>query len=462
MISLKKSSIYELVVEDIAYGGKGLSKIDGFVVFINNTVPGDIVDAKIIKKRKNYAEAEVVNFLRYSNHRIQPACTYSGICGGCKWQFLNYDQQLIYKRQHVLESLEHISLIKDIQVNPTIPSDNIFGYRNKMEFSCSDRRWLLPSEMGLDVESWFGLGLHVPGTFYKVLDISKCLLQPNSGNEILNDVRSFMKESDKLPYGLRDHGGFWRFLVIRHSVAHDQWMVNIVTANNDINTVKPLAELLTNKYTSIVSVVNSITSRKAGVANGEYKFNLVGEGKIRDKIGFYNFDISPDSFFQTNTKSAKKLYDIVSLYAALSGKELVLDLYCGTGTIAVYLSKMAKEVVGIEISESAILDAKNNCKLNDITNCHFILGDVKERLVDIHTNPDVVIIDPPRAGMHREVLMKILTMLPNRLIYVSCNPTTLARDILELKDVYEVEAIQPVDMFPHTFHVEVVAKLTKK
>ncbi len=461
-MKIKKGQLIELNISGIAYGGKGLSQIDGLVVFVDNSVPLDRVVARVIKRKKQYAEARVETLLEPSPFRISPPCIYSGFCGGCKWQALSYEKQLVYKRQHVVESLEHIGLIQNVLVHPTIPSPLKFGYRNKMEFSCSDRRWLLPDEMGLEnVDSSFAIGLHVPGTYYKVLDIKECLLQPDLGNHILNDVRNFLKSSDAPVYGLKNHAGYWRFLMLRHSAAYDQWMVNLITATENREIVQPLAEKLTDKYPQIVSIVNNITSRKAGIAVGEYEIPLAGLSCIKDKIGSYEFEISANSFFQTNTLGAEHLYDTVKRYAALSGRETVVDLYCGTGAIAIHLAEYAKNVIGMEIAESAVIDAENNCRINRVSNCRFILGDIKESFLKVEIRPDVMIIDPPRAGMHKDVVKKVINMLPEKLVYVSCNPASMARDVSMLKDSYKVLEVQPVDMFPHTYHIESVARLEK-
>ncbi|OEU66314.1 MAG: 23S rRNA (uracil-5-)-methyltransferase RumA [Desulfobacterales bacterium PC51MH44] len=462
-MKVKKGQLIELSISGIAFGGKGLARVDGLTVFVDQAVPLDLVMARIIKRKKQYAEARVDTLLEPSPFRTDPPCMHSGFCGGCKWQFLNYDKQLVYKRQHVTESLKHIGLIKDVLVHPTIPSPLIFGYRNKMEFSCSDRRWLLPDEMEKeDVDRDFALGLHVSGTFYKVLDTKVCLLQPELGNHILDDVRTFIKTSDAPVYGLRSHTGFWRFIMLRHSAAYDQWMVNVITATEDRATVQPLAEKLMDKYPQIVSIVNNITSRKAGVAIGEYEIPLAGFSYIKDKIGSLEFEISANSFFQTNTLGAERLYKIVDEYAGLTGRETAIDLYCGTGTIAICLADSAKKVIGLEIVESAVADAENNCRINGITNCRFILGDIKENLSKVAARPDVMIIDPPRAGMHKDVVSQVLEMAPGRIVYVSCNPATMARDLGMLKDSYSVLEVQPVDMFPHTYHIESVARLEKK
>ncbi|MBW2602822.1 MAG: 23S rRNA (uracil(1939)-C(5))-methyltransferase RlmD [Deltaproteobacteria bacterium] len=459
-MKIKKGQLLELDIFGIAFGGKGIAKINGLTVFVEKAVPMDHVVARIFKRKKQYAEAFIDTLVKPSPFRVAPRCMYSGFCGGCKWQFLNYDKQLEYKQQHVMESIERIGQIHGVPVHPTIPSPEIFEYRNKMEFSCSDRRWLLPDEMDRSgVDNSFALGLHVSGTFYKVMDTRVCLLQPELGNRILNDVRIFIRASGVPVYGLRSHIGFWRFIMLRHSMAYNQWMVNIITAKEDRKTVQPLADQLVNTYPQIVSVINNITSRKAGVATGEYEILLSGQPFIRDKIGEFEFEISANSFFQTNTRGAKRLYETIKEYADLSGKETVVDLYCGTGAIAIFISGAAKTVIGIEIAESAVNDAMNNCRINGISNCRFVLGDIKEKLAELKAAPDVMIIDPPRAGMHKDVVRNILELAPARIVYVSCNPATMARDLGMLKESYRVLEVQPVDMFPHTHHIESVAGL---
>ncbi|UCF90961.1 MAG: 23S rRNA (uracil(1939)-C(5))-methyltransferase RlmD [Desulfobacterales bacterium] len=462
-MNIKKGQLLEADVTDIAFGGRGLTRIDGLAVFVDQAVPGDTARIRIIKRKPHYAEARVAELIKPSPFRIDPPCEYSGFCGGCKWQFLNYDQQLVYKRRHVKDALEHIALIRGVPVHPTLPSPKVFGYRNKMEFSCSDRRWLLPSEVGRNnVQINFALGLHVPGTFHRVIDTRACLLQPDLGNRILEDVRQFMKSSAAPVYGLRSHSGYWRFLMLRHSVVYDHWMVNIVTASEDLPKLTPLADFLRDKYPRVVAVVNNITSRKAGVALGEFERPLAGSSIIRDRIGQFEFEISANSFFQTNTLGAEQLYAIVKAYAELSGKETVLDLYSGTGTIPILLSEAAQEIVGIELAASAVVDAENNCRRNAIKNCRFIQGDIRNCLSRLSKRPDVLIIDPPRAGMHKDIVKQVLEMAPERLVYVSCNPSTQARDLALMQGRYRVAEMQPVDMFPHTYHIESVAKLVKR
>lgn len=462
-MSVKKGREIEVEITQVAFGGKGLCRVDGMAVFVDQAIPGDRVLVRIVKKKKQYAEARVVDLLAPSPFRVKSPCPYSGICGGCKWQFMDYRQQLVFKQRHVQEALAHIGQLPDVKVHATIGSDPVFGYRNKMEFSCADRRWLLPEELGRDdVDSGMGLGLHVPGTFYKVLDIQACLLQPDLGNRILSDVRRYIRTSSLPVYGLRSHKGFWRFLVLRHSVSLDQWMVNIVTADEDREQVQPLADELMRKYDNVVSVVNNITSRKAAVAVGEREIHLSGASVIVDRIGDYEFELSANSFFQTNTLGAKRLYDTAKSYAGLTGKETVVDLYCGAGTIAIYLAGDAREVVGMELVDSAVEDARRNCLRNHIDNCRFIHGDIRHTLSRIEHPPDVMIIDPPRAGMHQDVVRQVLSMAPRKIVYVSCNPSTLARDAALLKDAYRIVEVQPADMFPHTYHIESVAKMLKK
>jgi 23S rRNA (uracil1939-C5)-methyltransferase len=332
-----------------------------------------------------------------------------------------------------------------------------------MEFSCSSKRWLMPFELeNPDIKKNFGIGLHVPGTFDKVIDIDHCDIMPELGSLILNDVRCFIKDSALPAYHLRTHEGFWRFLMLRHSVAFDHWMVNIVTRTKQLDVVTRLADHLTKKYPVIQSVMNNITDAKSGVSVGKEEICLAGQDHIKEKLGPFVFNISANSFFQTNTRACEKLYAIVSKYAALTGKEIVLDLYSGTGTIPVWMSKDAKNVYGIEIVESAVTDAKKNAAFNGIENCEFLLGDIKDVLPLIKQKPDVIVIDPPRVGMHKDVVAQVLALSAPKIVYVSCNPSTLARDLDMLVNRYRVEQVQPVDMFPHTYHIESVALLTLK
>ena len=462
-MTIKKRKAYELEIIDLAFGGRGLAKPDGFPIFIDRCVPGDVVFAKITKKKKSWAEGKLIEILKQSPLRNQGKCQYCNFCGGCKWQQIGYDIQLAYKKRHVIESMEHIGGLKDVRVNDVIPSDRIYEYRNKMEFSCSSKRWLLPWELeNEEIKKDFGIGLHVPGTFDKVIDIKQCEIMPTLGNKILEDVREFIKASYFQAYNLKNHEGFWRFLMLRHSVAFDTWMVNVVTTVKKIDVVQNLADLLAQKYPQIKSILNNITDSKSGVSIDKEEIVLYGEDHIKEKLGKFEFKISANSFFQTNTRSCEKLYSKVSEYAALTGNEIVMDLYSGTGTIPIWLSDQAKMVYGIEIVKSAVIDAKKNAHLNGIENCEFFEGDIKDVLPRLKKKPDVMIIDPPRVGMHKDVVGQVLLISPEKIVYVSCNPSTLARDLEMLAPKYEISQIQPIDMFPHTYHIESIALLLKK
>jgi len=302
----------------------------------------------------------------------------------------------------------------------------------------------------------------VPGTFDKVIDIHQCEIMPGLGNQILDEVRRFIKTSCLPAYDLKTHEGFWRFLMLRHSVAFDTWMVNIVTRDKRLDVVSDLCDMLTGKFHGIESVMNNITDSKSGISVGQEEICLFGKDHIMEKLGRFSFKISANSFFQTNTRSCEKLYAKVSEYAGLKGNEIVLDLYSGTGTIPIWLSDKAKMVIGIEIVKSAVVDAKKNADLNNIDNCEFLEGDIKDVLPGLNLIPDVMIIDPPRVGMHKDVVAQVLALGPSKIVYVSCNPATLARDLEMISQNYEVKEIQPVDMFPHTYHIESVALLLKK
>lgn len=459
----KKQTIVEAAVTGIAFGGRGIARIEGMAVFVDQAVPGDRGMIRITRKRRHYAEARLVELLEASPDRVAPPCRYSGLCGGCTWQYLRYDKQLEYKREHVRECIARIGGLSGVVVHATLPAEPVFAYRNKMEFTCAERRWLLPEEMGrAQIEPGFALGLHVPGAFNKVIDVERCLLQPPLGNRILEEIRSGIRESGRAVYGLRTHEGFWRFAMLRNSAADGRWMVNMVTAAEDGDALAALALRLRGKFPEISSVVHNVTARKAGVAVGETERVVWGDGFIRDRIGGFEFQISANSFFQTNTRGAARLYQTVLDCAELRGTESVVDLYSGTGTIPIFISGFCREVLGIEIVAGAVADAERNCRLNGVDNCRFLRGDILEGLAQADAHPDVMIIDPPRVGMAKEVVGRVLAMAPPRLVYVSCNPATLARDLALLGERYEVAEVQPIDMFPHTFHVESVARLERR
>ncbi len=484
----KKADIIELTIDRVAFGGQGVARLDGLVIFVKGAIPGDRVKALMFRKKKAYAEAKIHELLVPSPDRIETPCPYFGICGGCQWQHLTYKRQLEYKKGHVEEALSHIGSLSGIAVHDPIPSEKQFAYRNKMEFSFSDRTWLPhppvpvspppltpPTRGGEQVGGgpgfppWvkggrgdFALGLHVPGTFDKIIDVERCLLQQERGNEILREVKSFAEKSGLPPYGLKSHEGFWRYLTLRHSAYLDEWMVNLVTSEMRSEVVLPLVQRLIALFSNVKTVVNNITARRASIAVGEREAVLAGDGILQDRIGASFFQISANSFFQTNSLGAEKLYGKVVEFAELTGRETVLDLYSGTGTIPIFLASSARRVIGMELAESAVLDARRNSQTNGIENCEFILGDIRENLGLLKIQPEVMIIDPPRAGMHQDVLSRVLEIGAERIVYVSCNPATLARDLGQMRENYRVAEIQPVDMFPHTYHIECVAKLTRK
>jgi 23S rRNA (uracil1939-C5)-methyltransferase len=462
-MTVRKGQTIELSIEKMAFGGAGVARADGLVVFVRGAVAGDRVLASVSRKKKDYAEARVAELLAPSVDRVAPPCPYSGYCGGCQWQHVRYERQLAYKTAIVRESLHHLGGMPDVPVRDALPSEEAFGYRNKMEFSFSDRRWRLPGEMSADApEEGFVLGLHVPGTYHKVLDVEACLLQQDTGNAILREVKEYARSSGLPPYGLRSHQGFWRFLVLRHSKALDRWMVNIVTSESRREVVQPLANRLCARFEGIVTVVNNVNTRRAAIAVGEFEEVLAGDGTMVDNIGPYAFRISANAFFQTNSLGALRLYEQVMRFADPRDGESVLDLYSGTGTIPIFMAGRVGSITGFEVNPGAVSDALANCRRNGIANCRFIEGDILVTLPRVTEPADLMVIDPPRAGMHKEVVRQVLMASPSRIIYVSCNPATLARDLALLSEGYEVIEVQPVDMFPHTFHIEAVANLRKK
>jgi 23S rRNA (uracil1939-C5)-methyltransferase len=460
---VRKGDILDLDVEKMAYGGRGLVRADNFVIFVQGAFPGDRVRAVITRKKQGFAEARLQALLSPSPDRVEVRCSHSPYCGGCQWQELRYETQLFYKRNFVRESLSHIGGLEGVPVRSVLPSPRMFQYRNKMEFSFSDRRWLLPEELDQEqVDDAFALGLHVSGSYRKVLAIDVCHLQEQLGNEILRCVRDFARSSEAPVYGITSHEGFWRFLTLRHSVFHDQWMVNVVTAEDRPRLMELLTGELTRRFPSIKTVVNNISRKKASIAVGERERCFFGDGFLEDRIGRFHFRISANSFFQTNSRAAHLLYDQVVKYAEPKAGDRVLDLYSGTGTIPLYLSDHVEQVVGMEITESAVRDAERNAGDNGVKNCRFVCGDIRKMLGSFDYRPHVVIVDPPRAGMHSDVLARLRELAPERIVYVSCNPATLARDLECLVRDYRIQEIQPVDLFPHTYHIEAVAGLVRK
>jgi 23S rRNA (uracil1939-C5)-methyltransferase len=473
MSDLKRGAELELEVESLAFGTKGVSRLNGFVIFVEEALPGQRVRVQIFKKKKGYAEARTVEVIQQSPNFVAPRCRHFADCGGCLLQNLDYEIQLLSKQQQVKELLEHIGGIAGPRVAPVIGSPQIFFYRNKMEFSFSRQRWLTREEIAkneIALAKNFALGLHARNRYDKTLAIEACHLQSPLSNQILAVARTFTEQHALLPYTTFGHTGFWRFLVIREGKKTNEVMVNVVTADAPEGraAVQQLAEKLQAEIPQITTIVHNINRSKAQVAVGEEELVLSGPGFIREGIGPFLFQISANSFFQTNTLGAEKLYAVAREFAALTGKEIVYDLYCGAGTISIFISQQAKQVVGFEIVPQAIHDAGVNCRLNNVTNCSFVQGDLKDELAQIPVitrrwgKPDVVIIDPPRAGMHPKVVQKIIELSAQRIVYISCNPSTFARDVKELSIMgYQLKKAQPVDMFPHTSHIEVVGVLEK-
>ncbi|MCI0707759.1 MAG: 23S rRNA (uracil(1939)-C(5))-methyltransferase RlmD [Ignavibacteriae bacterium] len=467
---LTKGTELQLHIADSAFEGKTVSRIDGFVVFVEGAVPGDVVIARVTKVKKSYAEARVVRVEQPSSHRVEPRCKYFGTCGGCKWQHVGYEIQLRFKQQHVVDAFERIGGFADLPILPIIGSEDIYFYRNKMEYSFSDQQWLSEppvrnSEIRNPKPEIF-VGLHVPQRYDKVLDITECHLQSETSNRILNVTREFARKSGLNVYTSESESGYFRFLVIRQSKRTNELMVNLVTFDEKKDVMQGYVKALQTAAPEVTTVVNTINTKKAQIAYGETEQTYLGDGVIHERLGKHLFTVSASSFFQTNTVQAERLYGVAKSFAELQPHEVVWDLYSGTGSIALLISAAAKEVIGIESVESAVRDAKRNADANGVTNCRFILGDLKDRLtrdtawMQSHAKPDVMVIDPPRSGMHQRVVEEILALNPTRIVYVSCNPTTQARDVKILcSERYRLVKLQPVDMFPHTYHIESVALL---
>ncbi len=465
---ISKGNEVDLYIEKLAFGGKAVAKVDGFVVFLDRAVPGQTVRARITKKKRNYAEGRLVEVLSQSPHYRAPVCPHFGICGGCLWQDIAYEEQLFWKRRHVIESLEHIAGAGETEVLPIVPSPETLHYRNKMEFTFSAKRWLLPEELEEEhsPDALFALGLHVRGFFDKVFNIDECLLQSHTASAILREVREWARKSGLPAYSIRSHEGFWRFLVIREAKRTGQILVHLITSGDSgaRALMDRFADHLHTKFPGITTLIHSMNDKKSQVAVGDSSRVLFGPGFIEEMLGDLRFRISANSFFQTNTLGAEKLYEHVARVADFNDSEKVWDLYCGTGSIGIFIASRVKEVVGIELVEDAVKDARENCRANGIHNCTFLAGDLKDviRQASEAGPPDVVIADPPRPGMHPKVVKTLLELAPKRIIAVSCNPASLARDAALLMDAYEIKSVQPFDLFPHTPHVECVVRFDKK
>lgn len=457
---VKKNGVYPLEIKSLAFGGKGVARVEDYVVFVKRAIPGDKINARIIRRKKSYAEAVIESFIEKSKIRIDVPCKHFEFCGGCTWQNMQYQDQLDFKSQIVADALKHVPGMHSSLLLSILPSAKFFHYRNKMEFSFSESKWLPPEDLNNpDISKKFALGLHAPGAFNKIIHIENCMLQSDQANEVLMFVSAYARENNLEPYNLKNHEGFLRFLVIRQSFSTNMLMVNIVTAYKD-DQLKVLADLLMDKIPAIAGVVNNINSRKAQIAVGEEEILLTGKSFIVDEIKPFKFNISANSFFQTNTQQAKVLYDKVIEFAELDKNETSWDLYCGTGTISLFLAQHCKEVTGFEITPSSVENAIENARFYNFDNIHFIAGDVINNMQSSATKPNLIVTDPPRAGMHEKVVKSILDIGPDKIVYVSCNPTTMARDLNLLYSKYDIDKVQPVDMFPQTYHIECVTKLS--
>ena len=451
-------------------GAKGVSvakAADGKVIFVSNVVPGDVVDVQTFKKRKAYYEGKAVRFHEFSEHRVEPVCEHFGVCGGCKWQNMAYSQQLFYKNNEVFNNLKRIGKVELPDFEPILGSEKQFFYRNKMEFSFSDSRWLTEDEIesAETLTERNALGFHIPKMWDKILDIRKCHLQEDPSNAIRNSVKNFAIENGLTFFNARNHTGLLRTLMIR-TASTGELMVLVQFFENDMEKRNLLMEFLATTFPEITSL-QYVVNEKANDTLYDQKIELYkGRDFILEEMEGLKFSINAKSFYQTNSEQAYELYKITRDFAGLTGNELVYDLYTGTGTIAQFVSKGAKKVIGVESVPEAIVDAKANAERNSITNCEFYVGDMKvvfnQDFINTHGKPDVIITDPPRDGMHKDVIEQILSIAPEKIVYVSCNSATQARDLALMDEMYQVTRVRPVDMFPQTHHVENVVLLEKR
>ncbi|GAT63876.1 23S rRNA (uracil(1939)-C(5))-methyltransferase RlmD [Paludibacter jiangxiensis] len=456
-----------VTILDVAAEGKAIAKNNDMVIFVPYVAPSDIVDIQLTRKKNSYAEGKAVNFHSYSTERVEPVCEHFGVCGGCKWQHLNYQAQLKYKQQQVTDNLTRIGKIELPDISPILGSKDITHYRNKLEFTFSNKRWMTDEEIksNAQFEDMNALGFHIPTYFDKVLDIKKCWLQDDIANQIRLAVRSYAIEHHLAFFDLRNQAGFLRNMIIRTSTTGELMLI-MVFFKEEKEKRENLLDHLLSLFPNITSLVYIINEKVNDTITDQDVILYHGRDHIFEQMEDLKFKIGAKSFYQTNSKQAYELYKIVRDFAQLSGNELVYDLYTGTGTIANFVSHQAKKVVGIEYVPEAIEDAKVNSELNSVQNTLFYAGDMKDILnndfINEHGHPDVIITDPPRAGMHTNVVDAIIFAAPKRIVYVSCNPATQARDLSLLDEQYKVTRVQPVDMFPHTHHVENVVLLEKR
>ena len=477
--------IEHVEITGVAAEGKAIAKVQstkdnvqstsGMVVFVPNCVPGDIVDLQVTKKKHSFMEAKVLRIVQPSSVRCEARCKHFGVCGGCKWQILPYEEQLRYKQQQIVDNLTRIGKIELPEISPILGSKHVYEYRNKLEFTCADRKWfpweVIEAAGGLDkIDSSYGLGFHIPGAFDKVLDIEECHLMPDINNRIRNSVRSYAREHGLTFYNEHTHEGLLRTLILRNNHKGELMLIVVFGASleseQNNHAAMGLLEYLHTEFPEIISLLY-VENLKFNDTIGDQEVKVYfGQDHIIEEMEGLLFKVGPKSFYQTNTEQAYELYKVAREFAQLTGDELVYDLYTGTGTIANFVAKKARQVIGIEYVPEAIEDAEVNSKINKITNTLFFAGDMKDILNDDfvaqYGRPDVIITDPPRAGMHEDVVNVILNAEPKRIVYVSCNPATQARDLALLDAKYKVTKVQPVDMFPHTQHVENVVQLCRR
>jgi 23S rRNA (uracil1939-C5)-methyltransferase len=452
-----------VLVEDYAAEGKSIARVQGKVVFIEKVVPGDIVDIKLFKSKKDWAEGYPLQFRSFSKERTTPFCQHFGICGGCQWQMLPYEKQLFYKRQQVEDNLKRIGKIELPEIPAVLGADETKWYRNKLEYTFSSKRFIPENEFVKDeLNDLNAAGFHAKGLFDKVVEIEKCWLQAEPTNAVRKVLAEFARKSNFSFYDHKLHTGFLRTVLLRICETGEV-MVNVVMAEDDESKRKLLLEHLLNEVPGITTLLYTINTKWNDSLHDLEPVVVTGKGYVMENLEELQFKIGPKSFFQTNTRQTEKLYSVAREYAGLTGNEIVYDLYCGTGSIGIFVSRMAKKIIGVEMIAAAIADAKENAALNNVQHAEFFTGDVikicDDAFFTTHGKPDVIITDPPRAGMHEKLVKKILEIAAPTVVYVSCNPATQARDLRLLDEKYMVTKVQPVDMFPHTHHIENVAQL---
>lgn len=462
----KKGEEITLRIDSAAYEGKAIGKVDGMAIFVKNVAPGDLIRARITRKKKQFAEAQLLEILENGEVRQPVKCQHAFHCGGCTWQHVTYEEQLRFKRDQVRDHLHRIGHLTHVNPIQVLRSENQFHYRNKIEYTFSDRRWLTPEEIqsGEEIaQSGVALGLHIPGRFDKILDLNECYLQETFSFQILDWTRSYALENKLTTWNTFTREGYLRNLMIRNAVRTGEWMVNLVTFSDESEVMETFTKDLLNAFPQVTTIINNVNDTLSPTSIGRFENIYHGPGYITEFIGPYSFQIDANAFFQTNTPQAEKLYEVAKEFAQITEGDTIYDLYCGVGSLSLFVSEGAKKVVGIEINEISVRNAEENTKRNNVSNCFFEQGDMKDvftkQIIEKHGHPDVIITDPPRAGMHEDVVRHLNELAVKRLVYVSCNSSTMARDLELLNEVYEIVAVQPVDMFPQTYHIESVAQL---